>query len=891
MTFSLKNIDDAGFGLREGSKLESFLNRKLVPSHVETINELVNVWGSCGHVFVATNAGRNLHAFESIPRAKWTPESENLLLQDQESPIISVLSSNESPSLIFIIHQNSITECWEFTQSSYKWIKKNEFQLSNTKGVEILQVVLHPLVNCFFWCERRSVSASNLISCCVCVRQVIISERLGNNTVVSVGPLVAILHGCPPMSLHVISRNICLVPDFPEELRCFVLFWTFVQRSLKIYIWNYGFVGDVDKFDFKAIIAELLCPWTSSTKNNLHHLVALTSHPTTNELLVIDSGLELSLVKLQERSPDVAPLVRLQADSLIFHSDKILDLFAFGLIVGVLWKSGKLSLYDVGSGAEICKLEDFKGQKVLIWRCSHLVNSIGFWSVNGIWKLQSGTVLETADCIRSSVNSAKLVSRENNSFVTTQESIESFCSNSPSKSVFITDASLLKTELDTSSENFLIPEIVKNKQKSERSSVGSGQSRHIGVDGFSGPLFAVSHLTKWNLTHRAAKLALDSIVCSGILSGSPVTYSEIPESLVHLLVSSHSQGPEIALLLLWEDPVHREFVLRNLEQYMIERGMDKSHPKKTLLNELLHPYMSEFLLLNKQCKSATDPNVMEITQSPTLPTNSVMQEILTLLETFDSSPLEMVSLERLSTLSHQHPHKVLEHVADYLRIDFEEDESTESQWQGRWRKIYRLEWRSGRWGRSKLALKDPYNVMLSILLRMFFVSKSDWLMRSVEKGIGAMQVEESDYRSEEFVTQSVLECLPVLSTRHTNSKSVLVHSQLCYSAGQEIQALHLLLSHQMWKEAIDFVSHCGKGSENPNLLFIMLIKGFQSRKAPSKILIEALNLKPKDLSTDEILTILKDQAIGTKEPFAKAAGQTTVAEMRPFLDALFSKEV
>ena len=155
-------------------------------------------------------------------------------LTDQESPIISVLSSNEIPSLIFIIHQNSITECWEFTQSNYKWMKKNEFQLSNTKGVEIFQVVLHPLVNSFFWCERRSVSASNLISCCVCVRQVIISERLGNNTVVSVGPLEAILHGCPPMTLHVISRSVCLVPDFPEELRCFVLFWTFVQRSLKV---------------------------------------------------------------------------------------------------------------------------------------------------------------------------------------------------------------------------------------------------------------------------------------------------------------------------------------------------------------------------------------------------------------------------------------------------------------------------------------------------------------------------------------------------------------------------------------------------------------------------------------------------------------------------------
>ena len=79
MVFSLKNIDDAGFGLRDSSKLESLINRKSETNRDQA--ELVNVWGSCGHVFVATNAGRNLHAFESIPRSKWTPESESLLLQ------------------------------------------------------------------------------------------------------------------------------------------------------------------------------------------------------------------------------------------------------------------------------------------------------------------------------------------------------------------------------------------------------------------------------------------------------------------------------------------------------------------------------------------------------------------------------------------------------------------------------------------------------------------------------------------------------------------------------------------------------------------------------------------------------------------------------------------
>lgn len=80
MIFSLKNIDDAGFGLRNSSKLGNLLHRKWPDGHNEA-ELVVNVWGSCGHVFVATNNGRNLHAFETIPRSKWRPESEGLLLQ------------------------------------------------------------------------------------------------------------------------------------------------------------------------------------------------------------------------------------------------------------------------------------------------------------------------------------------------------------------------------------------------------------------------------------------------------------------------------------------------------------------------------------------------------------------------------------------------------------------------------------------------------------------------------------------------------------------------------------------------------------------------------------------------------------------------------------------
>ena len=89
MIFSLKNIDDAGSGLRNSSKLGN-LHRKWLDSHNEA-ELVVNVWGSSGHVFVATNNGRNLHAFETIPRSKWTPESKGLLLQGMNEHLNFVL--------------------------------------------------------------------------------------------------------------------------------------------------------------------------------------------------------------------------------------------------------------------------------------------------------------------------------------------------------------------------------------------------------------------------------------------------------------------------------------------------------------------------------------------------------------------------------------------------------------------------------------------------------------------------------------------------------------------------------------------------------------------------------------------------------------------------------
>ena len=70
--------------------------------------------------------------------------------------------------------------------------------------------------------------------------------------------------------------------------------------------------------------------------------------------------------------------------------------------------------------------------------------------------------------------------------------------------------------------------------------------------------------------------------------------------------------------------------------------------------------------------------------------------------------------------------------------------------------VSRLDWRSGQWQRSRIALKDPFNTMLSILLRLFYDSKPDWLMKLVDQGKETVQHEESSERAEVSNTCLVL---------------------------------------------------------------------------------------------------------------------------------------
>jgi hypothetical protein len=140
---------------------------------------------------------------------------------------------------------------------------------------------------------------------------------------------------------------------------------------------------------------------------------------------------------------------------------------------------------------------------------------------------------------------------------------------------------------------------------------------------------------------------------------------------------------------------------------------------------------------------------------------------------------------------------------------------------------------------------------------------------------------------QDHITQSFLDCLPALKV-DPNHKSTQVHSKLLWAAGQEMQAMQVLLRHEMWSEALDFFSTVPKDTNYIALLFTMLIKTFLRCNAPKEVSLTALALVPRGLCTYEILSILRDNGPRCTEPFEPATQILTVGDVRLRLQKLLT---
>ncbi|XP_031554124.1 uncharacterized protein LOC116291141 [Actinia tenebrosa] len=857
MAFFLRKVGGTRFVKEAHSESTLSSDTKEKPS-------IDGVWGSNGRVFIATNEGRQLEVTDSVPRPRWTEryctitESEGC----PSSPVVTVLPNPSNPNQIYIIHSNSVTECFENNPQNSQWAKRHSFQLSNAKGARILSAVIHPNTSMFFWCEKRAPTLS-LSSCCLCMREV--PENWSTDVPSTLGAIVVILHSCPLVSLFIINKGICLVPHLPDEDNRLLFYWTFVPRALKAWIWNHNAVLDLDKTDFKSIIMKLLPIWHSFPSLESNYILGLTTHPTTLELLLLEDTFSLSSVVIKEGKPLIERLCILSIPDTQKSKQVVRELFALGLFVGLVWESGACDIFDCKSGTPLCTLTDLTGIKLNVWTCAGTVPGIGVWSSGGVWEVKSSYILEVAEVIQTAVKPIEL------------DSLYAFENENH---MDIKDIKECDKQADVDNDTTTCSACQYNREFS-RKLLPNCRCLHHNVT-MSGPVSAMAFLHEWGMFSIEAKIALSSIISKMLLDSSD---SHIEQELLEKVVNGTFQSPVFALTSLFNHPLYKDLIIKEVENFMEKfQCNEKADQKciKTVLNASLFPYLQKFVALVKTFDEILrDPEAL----LPSIESNtsSIAAEAREILNKLNLGKPESEAVFRLYFLHSRCPKDVVQALNHYLGLQsLASQNASNVSWSQQWRKFYRLEWKDGQWQKSRSALDDPNNPFLSVLCNMLYSEEPDWLVNVRESGMAVVRTKDSDERAQEHVNHLFLDCLPALKVE-ANQMSTHVHSKLLWAAGQEMQAMQILLRHEMWSQALDFYVSLPKDTNSIVLLFTMMIKAFLRCGAPKEVSLKALGLVPHGFCSYEILAIMRENGPRCAEPFQSSTKILTIGDVRSYL--------
>ena len=144
-------------------------------------------------------------------------------------PVIEVLWEKSKPSLVFVISETGATDFWEFLRPSHQWLKLKSIQLSNTKGLQIVDVKWHDESGNLFWCEKRGFAAD---AYCVCYRSVNIRDD-NERTKIEIGSAQAILHNCPVVRFYAFNNGMCIQAN-QMYLERMLTFWTSGCLNVKV---------------------------------------------------------------------------------------------------------------------------------------------------------------------------------------------------------------------------------------------------------------------------------------------------------------------------------------------------------------------------------------------------------------------------------------------------------------------------------------------------------------------------------------------------------------------------------------------------------------------------------------------------------------------------------
>lgn len=433
-------------------------------------------------------------------------------------------------------------------------------------------------------------------------------------------------------------------------------------------------VHDLDKTDFKSIIMELLPVWHSFSSLESNYILSLTTHPTTLELLLLDNTYSLSSVVIQEGKPLIEKLCVMGIPDSGKNKQVIRGMFALGLFAGLVWESGICDIFDSKSGTPLCTLTDLTGIKLNIWTCAGTVPGLGVWSSGGVWDLKSSSVLEVADVIQTSV---KPIIEMNISHDFDNENHM--------------DVSEDMAELDKEAEK----DDAKNacsvcqcKREFSQKLLPNCRCLHHSVT-VSGPVSAMTFLHEWGLFPLEAKIALSSIISKMLLDGSD---SFIEQELLEKVVNGSFQSPAFALTLLFNHPLYKDLVIKEVENFLERFQCDENSEQKcvkTVLNDSLFPYMHKFIALVKKFDEILrDPQVL----LPSIVSNasSVAAEAQEILNKLNLGKPESEAVFRLYFLHRNCPKDVVEALDQCLGLQSPGSQNASNVlWNQQWRKFYR----------------------------------------------------------------------------------------------------------------------------------------------------------------------------------------------------------
>ena len=442
------------------------------------------------------------------------------------------------------------------------------------------------------------------------------------------------------------------------------------QTFLKqVYVYGHNTVEeDLDKTDFRTIYSELLCLLSNS--NEIGYFVNFATHLSTEELATVDNHGIVSLVNSPDKQFTLTTLCCLHDEMTCDPVDKI---FMSGLIIGCVRLSGRISFYHVQSGALLGALSDLKDKEPIIWFSVDELPSIGLFTSAGIWKLTSKAVVDVAAEIKSSLksHSCKMKCRP-----------------------ILSDSSSSKTEINLIGNTALKQE----KDTDSCSCVNAGQTvlTHNSLcssladesDFFRGSQHAITYLSAWNIKHWSAKTALDSVISAQIFSKSSKKDCQIPETVLNLLAGENFQNPALLLALLWDHSIHRDFAIKNAQQFVDDTARtDLVTDKKTALNTLLVPYVQEFLTLGKKYTATVNEYFCSHKEDFIECLRPVNEEGRIILSCIDEE--RDVDVRRLNLLVDRSPEELLKCAAEFLNFDSPESDSGGEALEFRWRRIFR----------------------------------------------------------------------------------------------------------------------------------------------------------------------------------------------------------